>query len=129
MPIRRFSRIVGMSIYASLIVLILFISIFTDLVHNRYYPLELAFDLIDLALAMIPIYLLIVMKAAFHKIPAQGYISSVSFLFSAVFPSISYLFAHLSYQYLTNPDSFVWAITGIIWIISGITIRQGAEED
>ncbi|AAT43500.1 hypothetical protein [Picrophilus oshimae] len=127
--IRRFSTVAGLSIYGSLIVLILFISAYTAFMHNINYPVEIAFNLIDLALAIIPLYLLIIMKAAFLRIPVQGYVSSISFLVSVIIPSIFYITGYLLYQSPGDLYAIAWAVTGMLWIISGITMRPHTGDD
>lgn len=118
----KIARIYGLAFYTILII-VLSILMIIDIIN--YGNLIWAYVLIYiyyLTLASIPFYVLIIIRISFGKILPQGYISSVTFLIGLISPFIIYAMIKRTDSTFNIFVSIVWALVGIFWIVSGVTM-------
>ncbi len=124
--LRRFSLIVSVAVYSSLTVYLSLLSYYA-ITSGHYYLTNIAGSIFDIVLGMIPVYIIVIVKSALDKVPLLGYFSAISFLFSILLPIALFMNNGFSSRYAFPEIEVCWVITGIIWMVTGISLLPDQE--
>ena len=124
---RRVAFFYSFIFYVFIVALLLFFTLYGLFYKKSIIWIYLALDIYYALLSTISIYLIIVLKISFGKVPIQGYASSIAFILGIAISWILEVIIVNNFQVVTNLITIIWTFVGISWIVSGLTFSTRGD--